>query len=119
MQVRQAKGQVSANEDTYHDHNHHRTRQAAPAKKATTPAPAAEKKFYGAVGRSGQAVRRQFAQAITHAVDVADPKDGKTEHARTGQVWSFFTSEERATAWAAKKIAEGYDAVVTTAEVVK
>jgi hypothetical protein len=57
--------------------------------------------MYTAQGRSGQSVYRAFPTEMRYAVDVAD-KDGRTERARTGQIWKFFTSEDRAQKWAEK-----------------
>ena len=56
---------------------------------------------------------RQFAQAMTHAVDVADPKDGKTEHARTGQVWKLLhqRGEGDRVGGRRRSARSGYDAV--------
>jgi hypothetical protein len=77
---------------------------------------AAEKRTYTAVGHSGQPLPATHV-VMTHVVDVAD-KDGSTEKAKAGQVWTFFTSREKAEAWAAKMNGSGYDCVITEAKAV-
>ena len=57
--------------------------------------------------------RRQSSQLMSHAVDVAEP-DATSAKAKAGRIWAMFASEEAAKAWAAKKVAEGYKAIVVT-----
>ena len=74
------------------------------------------KSRYAATGRGGKINVRNFDKVMTHAVDVADPKDGRTEEARKGLIFRFFPDKERAEAFATKKNDEGYDAIVVTAK---
>lgn len=95
--------------------------KAAPAKaaapKPAAPKPAAEKRAYTATGRGGKTNVRSFATVMKYAVDVAD-SDARSAAGKAGLIWGFFASEEAAKAWAAKKVAEGYDAVVVEAKAV-
>jgi hypothetical protein len=68
-----------------------------------------------ATGRGGKTNTRKVPTEVHFAVDVADPKDGRTPAAKAGLIYRFFATEEKANAFAEKKKAEGYDAVVTTA----
>jgi hypothetical protein len=86
--------------------------KAAPAK-ATTPKTPVEKKTFTATGRSGQAVYRQFAATMTHAIDVADPKSTKPL-AKAGQIWAFYSNAEKAKVAADKLIAKGFDVKIVT-----
>lgn len=61
---------------------------------------------------------RSFTTVMTHAIDVAD-KDGKTERARTGQIWQLFATKEAAENAAERLNSRGYDVIVTTAELAK
>jgi len=63
-------------------------------------------------------VFRSFTTVMTHAIDVAD-KDGKTERARTGQIWQLFATKEAAEKAAERPNSRGYDVIVTTAELAK
>jgi hypothetical protein len=88
------------------------TPKAKAAAKATTPKAPVEKKMFTVTGRSGQAVFRQFAATMTHAIDVADPKATKPL-AKAGQIWAFYANAEKAEAAAGKLRAKGFDVLVT------
>jgi hypothetical protein len=45
--------------------------------------------------------------------------DGKTERARTGQIWQLFATKEAAEKAAERPNSRGYDVIVTTAELAK
>jgi hypothetical protein len=45
--------------------------------------------------------------------------DGKTERARTGQIWQLFATKEAAEKAAERLNSRGYDVIVTTAELAK
>jgi hypothetical protein len=91
----------------------------APAKrvsaKATTKAPAPAKQMFTAVGRSSQAVFRQFSFDAKFTVDVSDPKAVKPLP-KAGQIWAFFATKEKAEAAATRLRGKGYNVLVVAAK---
>lgn len=59
---------------------------------------------FTATGRLGKVNIRHFRQTMSHAIDV------------DGLVWSFFPSQDEAETHAARKVAEGHDAIVVPAK---
>lgn len=82
----------------------HPAGKAADADAVTTVAPEKVEKaklVFQAVGRGGKVNRRTFTSIQTHAVDVSDP-DSKSPAGKSGLIWSFHPSQEKAEA-AAKR----------------
>ena len=52
-------------------------------------------------------------------IDGSRRLDGKTERARTGQIWQLFATTEAAEKAAERLNSRGYDVIVTTAELAK
>lgn len=89
----------------------------APAKKAAPAKPATPVRYaFTATGRGGVVNIRSFPNPdIAWAVDVADPKATRPA-AQAGLVYRMFESKEKAEAFAEKKNAAGYDAIVVAVE---